>query len=138
WVSPRTLAAAWRGGRERVGAARRADHVRIAGGTAVCPLGGNVDRRTLVSYALSGLLALGVPASTHADLFDTARKAVRTDLGRVDTSGVTLHGGASLTSGLSPSSATLLRGQAQVGGPCGSFNFATSLTQAFDELPALF
>jgi hypothetical protein len=97
-----------------------------------------MPRRTFITYTLSALVALGAPTSTHADLFDTARRAVRTDLGRVDTSGVTLRGGASLASGLSPSSATLLRGQAQVGGPCGSFNFATSLTQAFDELPELF
>ena len=77
-------------------------------------------------------------AGGHADLFDTARQAVRTDLGRADTSGVTLRGGASLSSGLSPSSTTLLRGQGQVSGPCGAFDLSTSLTQAFDELPALF
>jgi hypothetical protein len=95
-------------------------------------------RRMLVRMAWVGVLGLLVPAAVHADLFETALRAVRTDVGRADMSGVTIRGGAGLTSGLSPSSATLLRGQAQVGGPCGSFDFATSLTQAFDELPALF
>jgi hypothetical protein len=89
-------------------------------------------------FVLLAAVALVVPATAHADLFDTARQAVRTDLGRADMSGVTIRGGASLSSGLSPSSVTLLRGQGQVGGPCGSFDFATSLTQAFDELPDLF
>jgi hypothetical protein len=91
-----------------------------------------------VRYALVGMLGLLAPAAVYADLFDTARRSVRTDIGRADMSGVTIRGGAGLTSGLRPGSATLLRGQAQVGGPCGSFDFATSLTQAFDELPALF
>ena len=95
-------------------------------------------RQVLVRMAVVGVLSGLLPTGGHADLFDTARQAVRTDLGRADTSGVTLRGGASLSSGLSPSSTTLLRGQGQVSGPCGAFDFSTSLTQAFDELPALF
>jgi hypothetical protein len=87
--------------------------------------------------AVSGLGLLFVQP-VHADLFDDARKAVRTDLGYYDTTGITLRGGAGLTTGLSPGSTTLLRGQASVGGPCGAFDLASSLTQAFEELPELF
>jgi hypothetical protein len=95
-------------------------------------------RQVLVRIAVVSVLSLLAPAGGHADLFDTARQSVRTDLGRADTSGVTMRGGASLSSGLSPRSTTLLRGQGQVGGSCGAFDFATSLTQAFEELPSLF
>ena len=95
-------------------------------------------RQVLVRMAVVGVLSGLLPTGGHADLFDTARQAVRTDLGRADTSGVTLRGGASLSSGLSPRSTTLLRGQGQVSGPCGAFDLSTSLTQAFEELPALF
>ena len=94
--------------------------------------------QVLRRIAVVGMLSVLLPAGGHADLFDTARQAVRTDLGRADTSGVTMRGGASLSSGLSPRSTTLLRGQGQVGGSCGAFDLSTSLTQAFEELPTLF
>lgn len=90
------------------------------------------------TWLLTASLWLCLPMTTHADLFDTARGVVRTDLGQQDTTGVTLRGGASLHSGLSPRTTTLLRGQSQVGGPCGSFDFTASLTQAFEELPGIF
>ena len=70
-------------------------------------------RRDLMGYAVTGLLVMMAPASVHADLFDTARQAIRTDIGRADSSGVTVRGGASINSGVSPSSTTLLRGQAE-------------------------
>lgn len=93
--------------------------------------------RRMVVIALMALgLGWGLPA--QADLFDTARRVVRTDLGQRDTSGVTLRGGASLSAGLSPQTTTLLRGQAQVGGLCGSFDFGASLKQSFEELPDVF
>ncbi len=97
-----------------------------------------MQRRGFMVYAVTGLLAMMAPASVHADLFDTARQAIRTDLGRADSSGVSIRGGASITSRVSPTSTTLLRGQANVGGACGAFDFSTSITQAFQELPGLF
>ena len=92
----------------------------------------------LLKLALVGLVGFLTPASVHADLFDTARQAIRTDLGRADTSGVTVRGGATIASGQQPGTATLLRGQAQIGGACGAFDFSTSITQAFEEIPQLF
>jgi hypothetical protein len=97
-----------------------------------------MQRKTLVVSTLMGLLALLAPSGVHADLFDTARQAIRTDLGRADMSGVTVRGGAHIASGQHPGTATLLRGQANVGGACGAFDFSTSMTQAFQEIPQLF
>jgi hypothetical protein len=94
--------------------------------------------RFLGTLGAVGGLSLLLAQPIHADLFDDARKAVRTDLGYYDTTGITLRGGAGLTTGLSPGSTTLLRGHASVGGPCGAFDLASSLTQAFEELPELF
>src|SRR5713101_5568756 len=95
-------------------------------------------RWQLTSWLFVGMVGFVPLPAVHADLFDTARQAIRTDLGRADRSGVTVRGGASLTSGVSPGSTTLLRGQAQIGGACGAFDFSTSITQAFQELPGLF
>ena len=94
-------------------------------------------QRWLTSGVLAGLLTVGMPHVGHADLFDTARNAVRTDVGRADLSGVSLRGGASLLPGVTPGSTPLLRGNASFGGPCGAFSFATSMTQVFEELPDL-
>jgi len=94
-------------------------------------------RTLLTGVACMGVLGLMAPSVTHADLFDTALRSVHTDLGKADMSGVTLRGGAGLTTGQSPTTATLLRGQAQVGGPCGAFNFASSVSDAFNEIPDL-
>ena len=96
-----------------------------------------MHRARLLRVAVVSVLGLLAPAAVQADLFDTARRAVRTDLGRADLSGVTVRGGAGLTTGQSPTSVTLLRGQGQFGGPCGSFDFAGSLTDAFQEIPTL-
>jgi len=57
--------------------------------------------------------------------------------GQADSTGVTVRGGANLTTGQGAHSVTLLRGHAQLGGPCGSFDFGSSLKQAFDEIPTL-
>ena len=94
-------------------------------------------RYTLLSVAAVSMLSLLTPVAVQADLFDTARRSVNVGVGRADMSGVTIRGGAGLATGLSPSSATLLRGQATIGGPCGAFAFATSLHQAFEEIPEL-
>jgi hypothetical protein len=83
-----------------------------------------------------GLVGLSTPAGVQADLFDTARQAMRTDLGQADTSGVTIRGGASLTTGVPQSTTTLFRGQAQVGGGCGAADFVASFKEAFTELPS--
>jgi hypothetical protein len=85
-----------------------------------------------------GCLAVLTPTMSYADLFDTARQAIRTDLGRADTSGVSIRGGVGLATGQQPGTTTLLRGQASTGGTCGSFDFKTSITQAFEELPGMF
>jgi regulator of replication initiation timing len=82
-------------------------------------------------------LFLLVPSLVSADLFDTARQAIRTDVGRADSSGVSVRGGAAITSGVTATSVPLLRGQLTTGGGCGAFSFATSLTQVFEEVPEL-
>jgi hypothetical protein len=85
---------------------------------------------------MAGLVAAGVPSGVQADLFDTARQAVRTDLGRADTSGVTIRGGAGLLSGQSPRTTPLFRGQGQVGARV-AFDFADSFKQAFEAIPGV-
>jgi hypothetical protein len=89
----------------------------------------------LLKLALVGLVGFLTPAAVHADLFDTARQAMRMDLGQADTSGVTLRGGASLHSGQSPRTTTIFRGRGQVGGSCGAFDFADSFKEAFESIP---
>jgi hypothetical protein len=85
------------------------------------------------------VVSMGLPVSTvRADLFDTARQAVRTDLSRADSTGVTVRGGAAIAPNIPPRSATLLRGQANLGGACGSFNFLGSIQDAFESIPGLF
>src|SRR5688572_24371508 len=93
--------------------------------------------RRCLSLVLTVSIGLS-PLMARADLFDTARQAVRTDLGRADSAGVLLRGGAGLDTGLAPQTTTLLRGSASIGGTCGSFDFVASLEQAFDELPEIF
>jgi hypothetical protein len=92
----------------------------------------------MLCYVALLTVSLLLPQAAHADLFDQARNAVRTDVGIYDTTGVSVRGGASLPTGLQPGTTTLLRGTASVGGPCGAFDFASSLRQSFDELPELF
>jgi hypothetical protein len=76
-----------------------------------------------------------LPATTSADLFDTARSSMNTTIGRADTSGVSIRGGASLSTGIAPGSTTVFRGQAQMGGTCGAFDFAESFKEAFESIP---
>ena len=96
-----------------------------------------MQRHTLLSCALTGLLAVAAPPDVHADLFDTARQSLRTDIGRADSSGVSIRGGATINSGVGSSSVPLLRGQTSVGGPCGAFDFGASFKQAFEEIPTI-
>jgi len=83
-----------------------------------------------------GLLLL-LPMTTQADLFDTARRSIHSQVGVNDYSGVTMQGGAALQSGVSPGALTIFRGQSNIGGPCGSFNFAASFKEAVEEIPDL-
>src|SRR5713101_5609949 len=73
----------------------------------------------------------------YAELFDVAKQAISINAARGDSSGVGIRGGASIASGISAGSTTLLRGQGSFGGQCGAFSFATSLKDAFLELPDL-
>jgi hypothetical protein len=90
----------------------------------------------LTTGLLLTALLLPVPR-VHADLFDTARKAARTDIGQADTTGMSIRGGVNLPTG-QRGNTTLFKTQSQVGGTCGSFDFRTSMVQAFQELPGLF
>jgi hypothetical protein len=73
-----------------------------------------------------------------ADLFDDARKAIRTDTQQFDRSGLSVRGGVNLHTGQSGNTQTLLRGQASTGGGCGSFDFAASLKELFETMPDMF
>ncbi len=75
---------------------------------------------------------------TSADLFDQARQSMRLHEPRLDASGVTLRGGVGLQTGQQGNTLNLLRIQASTGGGCGSFDFGTSIVQAFEELPEVF
>jgi hypothetical protein len=88
-------------------------------------------------FLVAGLVGVCAPSGVHADLFDTARTAVRTDLGRADTSGVTVRGGGGLLSGQPPRTTTLFRGQGEMGGTCGAFDFADSFKEAFEAIPGV-
>lgn len=90
--------------------------------------------RLCLSLVLTVSLGLS-PFLVRADLFDAARRVVRTDLGQADSSGVLLRGGSGLDTGLQGASTTLVRGSANVGGACGSFDFWTSYQQQFEEMP---
>jgi hypothetical protein len=79
----------------------------------------------------------GCFAKAQADMFDTARQMMRLDQGRADTSGVTLRGGAGLSTGQPVGTGTMFRGQATMGSPCGAFDFAASFQQMFEEIPDL-
>ena len=83
------------------------------------------------------LLALAVHTTVQADAFDRARRAVNLNVGRADLSGFSMRGGAALSTGAAATSATILRGQASIGKPCGAFDFATSMTEAFETIPEL-
>ena len=50
-----------------------------------------------------------------------------------DFSGASVRGGVSFSPG--PSSTTLFRGQAQVGGTCGGFDFGSSFKEAIESIP---
>ena len=84
--------------------------------------------------------ALGcVPGLIQAqNLFNDARSQTRLDLGRADSSGVTLRGGVDLRTFLPETTTTLFRTDARIGGTCGAFDFAASLRQTFEEIPELF
>lgn len=84
------------------------------------------------------LLSLAWTAPVQADLFRAARAATDVRLGQADTAGVTLRGGTNLRTYLGGQTPTLFQTQVNVGGSCGAFDFAGSLQQAFDEIPALF
>src|SRR5215471_6116264 len=86
---------------------------------------------------LSTMAWLLCPTLTQADLFDTARRSIHSQMGVNDYSGVTMQGGAALQSGVSPGALTIFRGQSNIGGPCGSFNFAASFKEAVEEIPDL-
>jgi len=75
---------------------------------------------------------------SHADLFDDARRAIRIQEPRMDSSGISVRGGVHVQTGQQASSINLLRATARTGGGCGSFDFVTSLTQAFEEMPDVF
>ena len=90
--------------------------------------------RLCLSLILTVSLGLS-PLLVRAALFGDARRVVRTDLGAADSSGVMLRGGAGLDTGLTAATTTLMRGNAQIGGACGSFDFWTSYQQAFAEMP---
>ena len=92
-------------------------------------------RTAAMGLSLWGMLTV-VPA--RGDLFDEARRAIPIEVGRADSTGVSLRGGAPLASGQSPTSATLFRTQATIGGGCGAFDFVQSLEDAFQEVPDLF
>lgn len=93
-------------------------------------------RRAWIAWTLLGSLAWTAPV--RADLFSTARAATNVSLGQADTSGVTVRGGMNLRTYLGGQTPTLFQTQANVGGTCGAFDFAGSLRQAFEEIPALF
>jgi hypothetical protein len=78
------------------------------------------------------------PISVSADLFDTARSATRMDISFQDSTGVQIRGGISLSTGQSGANVTLFRSGAQIGGPCGSFDFGSSIKEAFESIPDLF
>jgi hypothetical protein len=59
------------------------------------------------------------------------------DIPQADTTGVSIRGGVNMATG-QRGNTTLFRTQAQTGGTCGSFDFRTSMVQAFKELPGLF
>lgn len=91
-------------------------------------------RQGISALLLWGLLA---PPLAWPDAFSDARQAVRITVGQSDLSGFSMRGGAALTIGVPPGNAVLLRGSATVGKPCSGFDFATSMQQAFEEIPEL-
>lgn len=92
--------------------------------------------RVVLALLVSGI-AWG-PVVARADLFDQARRAMNVNVGRFDSTGVSVRGGVGIQTGQTPNSLTLLRVNTSVGGPCGSFDFGASIRQAFDELPEMF
>jgi hypothetical protein len=74
------------------------------------------------------------PILSHADLFDNARNALNLRASQYDASGISVRGGVHLQAGVPPQSATLLQGQAQVGGGC-NFDFGASFREAFENIP---
>jgi hypothetical protein len=84
-----------------------------------------------------GLLLLGHPVQAQS-LFEDARAATPQVFGQSDHTGVTLRGGVDLRTYLSPQTTTLFRTDTRIGGTCGAFDFGASLTQTFEEIPALF
>jgi hypothetical protein len=83
------------------------------------------------------LCSLPVTAA-HADLWDDARKATRTDLAFQDSAGGTIRGGLTFATGQQQATVTLFRGTAQIGGTCGSFDLKATLKEAFEAVPEFF
>jgi hypothetical protein len=93
--------------------------------------------RRVRCLAATWLLSLLWTVSGHAELFEMARQAIRTDVTQMDATGVNVRGGFHLTTGQSPQNQTLFRGQASTGGTCGAFDFRGSMQQALEELPEM-
>lgn len=72
----------------------------------------------------------------EAQTFQLGQGATSTLRGQRDRSGVALRGRIARTY-TPPSSLTLFRGQAQVGGTCGALDFGTQLSEYIDEIPDL-
>lgn len=89
-------------------------------------------RRWLQALACGALISWG--SVSHADLFETARQHVNIQPSVNDYSGMSVRGGVNLSTGL-PRTTTLFRGQANVGGGCGSFDFGSSFREAFESIP---
>jgi CheY-like chemotaxis protein len=92
----------------------------------------------LVLLVVTGALWLIPGLVQGQNLFNDARSQTRLDLGRADSSGVTVRGGVDLRTYLPETTTTLFQTNARIGGTCGAFDFVTSLRQTFEEIPALF
>jgi len=92
--------------------------------------------------ALGLMLLVGAtliaPGRSAADLWDDARKATRTDLAFQDSAGGTIRGGLTFSTGQQTATVTLFRGNAQIGGTCGSFDLKATLKEAFEAVPEFF
>ena len=87
-------------------------------------------------WLMAGVLAAGPSLRTPISLTPPVR-SVRTDLGRAIRPGSRCAAApASLRA--EPPHDDPARGQRQVGGPVGPFDFVHLLKQAFEELPGLF
>lgn len=72
--------------------------------------------------------------SETQDLFERAVNATNANLAVRDTSGVSVRGGIHMQTG-TPQTTTILRGQAQMGGSCGAFDFGAAFREQFENIP---